>query len=383
MPSAPDPTAMSEPRLRIAITGSRGIPNHYGGFEQCAERLSVLLTKRGHSVTVYNPHDHPYPADTYEGVRIVKCFHPEKQIGTAANFLYDYLCMRHALRSGCDILLVLGYTTASIFNPILRRRGAVMVTNMDGLEWKRDKWSRPVKALIRNLEALGARYGGHLISDHPEIRRYLLDTYGRDSTCIAYGADPAHSPETAHLQHYGLQNGAFDLVIARLEKENHIEMILDGVVASATDTPMVVVGKHHTRYGTFLKEKYGAYPQIRFTDGIYSAAVLDTLRTCSRFYFHGHSVGGTNPSLLEAMAAGSYIVAHENAFNRGVLGDQAHYFSSSEGVSEILKDPARSNAKRTEWIGIQQEKIRTQYSWEHIASCYEALFLSVTKGSPQ
>ncbi len=369
---------MADRHLRIAITGSRGIPNQYGGFEQCAERLSVLLSARGHMVSVYNPHDHPYSSDTYQGVRIIKRYHPEKKIGTAANFLYDYLCMRHALRSGCDILLVLGYTTASIFNPILRRRGAVMVTNMDGLEWKRDKWSKPVKALIRSLEALGARYGGHLISDHPEIRRYLLDTYGRDSTCIAYGADPAHRTEAAHLDAYGLQSGAFDLIIARLERENHIEMILDGVVSANSNTPTLVVGKHHTAYGDYLKEKYSAYSKIQFAGGIYSPAVLDSLRACSRYYFHGHSVGGTNPSLLEAMAAGAFIVAHDNAFNRGVLGDEALYFATSRAIHELLENPLASIGNRQAWIEIQQEKIRREYTWEHIAAKYERLFLSLS-----
>lgn len=334
-------------------------------------------------VSVYNPHDHPYSSDTYQGVRIIKRYHPEKKIGTAANFLYDYLCMRHALRSGCDILLVLGYTTASIFNPILRRRGAVMVTNMDGLEWKRDKWSKPVKALIRSLEALGARYGGHLVSDHPEIRRYLLDTYGRDSTCIAYGADPAHEADPLHLESYGLQPRAFDLVIARLERENHIEMILDGVVSANDNTPILVVGKHHTDYGKYLKEKYSSCTKINFAGGIYSPGVLDSLRSCSRFYFHGHSVGGTNPSLLEAMAAGAFVVAQDNAFNRGVLGDEALYFSSSAAVRGILEDPTARGGQRQTWIELQQKKIRSEYSWEHIASRYEALFLSLSANRTQ
>jgi glycosyltransferase involved in cell wall biosynthesis len=278
---------------------------------------------------------------------------------------------------------VLGYTTASVFNPVLRKRGAVMVTNMDGLEWKRDKWSRPVKALIRSLEALGAKYGGHLVSDHPEIRRYLLDTYGQDSTCIAYGADTPHRPDPAHFETYGVTRGAFDLIIARLEKENHIEMILDGVAASKTHTPILVVGKYHTAYGRFLKEKYQAYPNIRFAGGIYSASVLDTLREGSRFYFHGHSVGGTNPSLLEAMAAGAFIAAHDNAFNKGVLEEHALYFSDSSDIVELLNKAPQKLSIRTEWTAALQKRIRTEYSWEHIANRYEELFLRLSATSHQ
>lgn len=366
--------------LKIAICGSRGIPNNYGGFEQCAEQLSVLLAEKGHAVTVYNPHYHPYRDDIYKGVRIIRQYHPEKRIGTAANFIYDYLCMRHALREKCDIMLVLGYTTASIFNPILRKRQSIMVTNMDGLEWKRDKWSKPVKMLIRSLEALGARYGGQLVSDNREIKNYLLRTYEKDSAFIPYGATIPSEPDHDIPGKYGVRPDHFDLLIARLEKENNIEPILDGIVLSGSKTPILVVGNHNTPYGEYLKNRYRqASDVIRFTGGIYRAEELDSLRGLSRFYFHGHSVGGTNPSLLEAMAASALIIAHDNPFNRDVLGNDGFYFKNALNISELLSNAEAIQSNRTAFTHQQKEKIRNEFSWSRIADQYEALFLELKR----
>lgn len=360
--------------MRIAITGSRGIPNNYGGFEQCAEQLSVLLVQAGHAVTVYNPGYHDYNQPDYHGVRIVKVDNPEKKIGTAGNFLYDYRCLQHALREEADIVLVLGYTTASVFFPLLRKRKSILVTNMDGLEWKRDKWNAAVKQLAKWFEALGAKYSDHLVSDNREIRNYLLREYGRDSTFIAYGAALFDQPEVNVLREYDLLPGGYDLLIARLEKENNIETILDGVVLAGVPQPFLVIGKHETPYGEFLKQKYKKYPVIRFQGGIYQLRHLDNIRHFGRYYFHGHSVGGTNPSLLEAMASGAFVIAHNNPFNRDVLGNEAFYFSSPEEVSALLANTGLLEDKREEFTGVQREKIRTTYHWQKIAGEYEALF---------
>lgn len=378
-----DMTEINQGTLRIAITGSRGIPNNYGGFEQFAERLSTILVKKGHLVTVYNPHFHPYAQEEFEGVRIVKCHSPEKTIGAAGNFVYDYLCMRHALREKCDILLVLGYTTSSIFNPILPRGRSIMVTNVDGLEWKRDKWNSATKFIIRKLEALGARYGGHLVSDNQEIRNYLLRIYEKDSTFIAYGADLPGPPSSTDLTPFGLLPRKFDMLIARLEKENNIETILDGIGASDGNTPFLVIGNHTRKYGGFLKKKYASTPRIRFVGGIYDMNILNSLRGLCRFYFHGHSVGGTNPSLLEAMASGALIVSHDNLFNRNVLGEDAFYFKSPADISNLLSDERSLEDARDRMTSRQLEKIAVEYSWERIAGQYESLFLDLAAARNQ
>ena len=371
MPSNPE---QQREIMRIAITGSRGIPNNYGGFEQCAENLAVLLVKAGHEVTVYNPDYHEYNQPDYHGVRIVKIGNPEKKIGTAGNFIYDYGCMKHALKEKCDILLVLGYTTASVFFPFLRKGKSILVTNMDGLEWKRDKWNAAIKKLAKWFESLGAKYSDHLVSDNGEIRNYLLQEYGKDSTFIAYGAEIFDQPDANILQQYNIAPGEYDLLIARLEKENNIETILDGIVLSGVQKPFLVIGKHQTAYGEFLKNKYKDHPGIRFMGGIYNLNHLNNIRWYGRYYFHGHSVGGTNPSLLEAMASGAYIISHNNLFNRDVLGEHAFYFGNPREVAALLSKTEDLEAKRKEYIGVQTEKIRSQYNWKKIAGEYEELF---------
>jgi len=363
--------------MRIAITGTRGIPNNYGGFEQCAENLAVLLVKAGHEVSVYSPHYHAYDKSEFHGVKIIKQWNPEKKIGTVGNFIYDYKCMSHALNAKCDILLVLGYTTASVFFPFLRKRKSVLVCNMDGLEWKRDKWSATIKKLAKWFESLGARYSDHLISDNGEIRNYLLREYNLDSTFIAYGAEIFENPDESVLANYNVQVKKYDLLVARLEKENNIEITLDGIVLANEKTPFLVIGKNETPYGEFLKEKYKSSENIRFMGGIYNQNHLNNLRYYGRYYFHGHSVGGTNPSLLEAMASNAYILSHDNLFNRDVLGDQAWYFDSPDAVAALLLYPEQLEATRNLYLHTQLEKIKREYNWEKIAGQYEGVFKAV------
>ncbi len=363
--------------MRIAITGSRGIPNNYGGFEQCAENLAVLLVQAGHEVTVYNPHYHDYKEKTFHGVRIVTRWNPEKTIGTSGNFVYDYLCMQHALNEKCDILLVLGYTTASFFFPVLKKGKSILITNMDGLEWKRDKWNAVVKKMAKWFESLGARYSDYLVSDNREIRKYLMQEYHKDSTFIPYGADVFEQPEEDILKEYGLEAGKYDLLVARLEKENNIETTLDGIVLSGAGLPFLVIGKHHTAYGKFLKNKYQNHPSIRFMGGIYNLRHLNNIRWFGRYYFHGHSVGGTNPSLLEAMASGAYILSHDNVFSRDVLGEHTWYYKTPEDIAALLADTAKLEEKRKIFGEAQRKKISEQYNWRKIAGEYEALFLKV------
>ena len=363
--------------MKIAIIGSRGIPNNYGGFEQCAENLAVLLVEFGHDVTVYNPDYHEFNEPVYCGVKIVKQWNPEKKIGTFGNFIYDYKCLQHAIKNEADILLVLGYTTASIFFPFLIKKKSVLITNMDGLEWKRDKWNSVVKKLALWFESLGAKYSDYLVSDNREIRNYLLSAYKKDSTFIAYGASLFSNPNVEILKHYNVTEGNFDMLIARLEKENNIETALDGVVQSKSTVPFLVIGNYKTPYGNELVEKYKSYKNILFLGGVYNLDHLNNLRWFARFYFHGHSVGGTNPSLLEAMASNAFIVSHNNLFNRDVLGNNAYYFGNSNEVAEILKDEINLRANRHKFIEANRNKIENEYNWKKIASEYEELFKTV------
>lgn len=360
--------------MKIAIAGTRGIPNNYGGFEQCAEYLSVLLAKKGHEVIVYNPHDHPYAEDKFNGVHIVKCFNPEKSIGTAGNFIYDYLCMKHAVKVKADILLMLGYTTASIFFPVINFRKTKLITNMDGLEWKRDKWNSVVKKLALWFESLGARYSPHLVADNEHIQTYLQHTYGKDSACIAYGCLPFENPDESVLSNYQVTKGNYGMVIARMEAENNIDMTLAGFSASNATAKLLVTGNLTTAYGKSMFEKYSGDKRIVFTGGIYNQNHLNNLRFFSKYYFHGHTVGGTNPSLLEAMASGAFIFSHDNGFNKSVLGANACYYKDAATLTQLLNDDVPAPAFRAGAVDGNMRKVKEVYSWPLIASQYEQLF---------
>ncbi len=364
--------------MKIAIAGTRGIPNNYGGFEQCAEFLSVLLAERGHEVIVYNTHYHPYQKNVFNGVSIHHCYNPENKIGTAGNFIYDYLCMKHAIKNKCDVLLVLGYTTASVFYPLINFKSTALITNMDGLEWKRDKWNSTVKKLAKWFEKLGALYSQHLVSDNEKIREYIFNTYNRDSDYIAYGCLPFNDTEEAILSEYEVEKGSYGIVIARMEAENNIEMILEGFSRSSQKTKLLVVGNPVTALGKKMVEVYGNDPRIRFTGGIYNLKHLNNLRYFSKYYLHGHSVGGTNPSLLEAMASSSLVIAHGNDFNKVILGNDGLFFNSATNLMEILNSSTYEPGFRTAAIANNLVKVKNIYNWENITNLYEQLFQKVT-----
>lgn len=364
--------------MKIAILGTRGIPNHYGGFEQCAEHLAPGLVEKGFEVIVYNSSDHPWKEPYWRGVQIVHCQDPEKRWGTFGQFIYDLNCIRDLRSRGCDIILQLGYTSSSVWGWLLPKR-AVVTTNMDGLEWMRAKYSAPVRRFLRFAEKLAVRRSHHLVADAIGIRQYLLEKYGREAVFIPYGARLLQQASEALLGKYGLAACGYDLLVARLEPENSIDTILEGVRQAATGRPFLVVGNQGTAYGRYLEKKFGGVPGIRFLGGIYDTDLLDNLRHFSRLYFHGHTVGGTNPSLLEAMACGALICASDNVFNAGVLGADALYFRSAAEVAEHLRNVQREDERHLRFIGNNRQKIRDIYAWEKIVDAYAAHFEAIAR----
>lgn len=353
--------------MKIGILGTRGIPNNHGGFEQFAEYLSVYLADKGHEVYVYNSHIHPYQENTYNGVHIVHCFDLEHIIGTAGQFVYDLNCIWDSRARNFDVLLQLGYTSSSVWYWLLPKN-SIIITNMDGLEWKRTKYSKPVRRFLKTAEKLAVKSSDFLIADSIAIESYLKQKYQRSSKFIAYGANLFTNAQPQVLKEYSVEAYRYNMLIARLEPENNVETILDGVVIGAGKYPFLVVGKHQTKFGEYLKNKYKDCQEIRFLDGIYNMQHLDNLRFFSNLYFHGHSVGGTNPSLLEAMASSSLIVAHDNPFNKGILANDAHYFSNSEDVTKHL---GLSKDKFMNMISANLNKIKSEYSWPIINRKYE------------
>lgn len=359
--------------MKIAILGTRGIPNNYGGFEQFAEFLSIGLVNKGHEVWVYSPHNHKYLQPEWNGVKLIHKFDPEYKIGTAGQFLYDLNCILDSRKRGFDIILQLGYTSSSIWN-FLFKRPAIIVTNMDGLEWKRTKYSKRTQNFLKYAERTAVKRSDSLVSDSLGIKKYLYEKYSTESDFIPYGAETFKDPDESVLTPFKLRAYNYDLLIARLEPENNIDVILEGFSKTNTGRQCIVVGNEKTHYGAYLVNKYAANKKIIFLGSIYDMKVVNNLRYFSNLYFHGHSVGGTNPSLLEAMASNALIAAHHNAFNASILEGDAYYFMSADEVATLISGITKDETQQNK-IEANKLKIESLYSWRKIVNDYECVFL--------
>lgn len=368
--------------MKIAFVSTRGIPNNYGGFEQFAEYISVGMAQRGHEVVVYSPKFHPYQESTYKGVRIKHIYSPETWMGSSVgSFFYDFASLRDALKKeDFDIIYEAGYTSiipAYIWFNVKKRKRPIFTTNMDGLENKRSKFSPMVRRFLDWEEKMAVKYSHYLIADNMGIHDYYKEKYGKESKFLAYGADIHDDFKAEYLEEFGLKSEEYYILIARLEPENNIVMAIEGYLHSKENgrRPLIVVGKTNMPHGKELVEKYGNERNVEFVGGIYDFKKLDSVRHFSKAYFHGHSVGGTNPSLLEAMAAGCFIFAHDNIFNRAVLKENAFYYPSADKVTEYLnRIDTIAEGSKIQYTARNIEVIRNEYSWESLIDKHEKYF---------
>ncbi len=360
------------PLLSIGILGTRGIPNRYGGFEECAEQLAVRLVQKGHRVSVYNPRAHEFRGETWRGVRIIRRWAPETRLATVGQFAYDLACFNDARTRDFDVLLQLGYTSSSVWH---RRwpQACRNVVNMDGVEWTRAKYHPLARRFLKHAERLAAMHADVLVADSPGIRSHLADTYQRQAHYIPYGSEVIDSGDERVPSMYDVSPCAYHVAVARLEPENHIELIIQGCLESGTDKPLLMVGSTANSYGRSVVARYGRYSQIRFVGPIYDRPRLDSLRFFSHLYFHGHSAGGTNPSLLDAMGCRTRIVAHDNPFNRAVLEDGGVYFHDLPSLIGAIRN-SESKLERSAAIERNAERIRSVFNWDLVTEQYEAVF---------
>ena len=371
--------------MKIAFISTRGIPNNYGGFEQFAEYISVGLAQRGHDVTVYSPHYHTYQGSEYNGVKIKHIYSPELWMGgSVGSFFYDYACLKDALkREDFDIIYEAGYTSiipAYIRFNVKNIKKPIFTTNMDGLEYKRTKFNKWVQKFVFWEERMAVKYSHYLVADNLGIHDYYKEKYGKESKFLAYGATIHDHYNADYLKEYGLVGNSYFILVARLEPENNINMVIDGYLASNQygRKPLVVVGKTNTSYGKKLVAKYGNNLNIKFVGGIYDIDKLNSIRHFSYAYFHGHSVGGTNPSLLEAMASECFILSHNNVFNHSVLRDNAIYYKSTEDVAKLLNDIDNIVYKyKSDFTLDNLDIIRNEYSWEKLIDEHEKYFKGI------
>lgn len=364
-------------KIKIGLLGTRGIPNKYGGFEQFVQFFAEYLDNKNFDVTVYNPHFHKDQDYKLNKVNIIYKWCPENILGAASHFIFDFLCLRDSLKRNHDIIFEFGYGTVAISYLFLPIHQSTIVTNMDGMEWKRGKWNYLIKKFMKWSEGVAVKKSNILIADNNGIQRYLKKKYNKDSIMIPYGSNIFNNPNLKILKNFDVKDNDYCLVIARMEPENNIEMILDGFVNSKLRMKLLVVGNNENKYGKFLLKKYKNYDRIVFLNGIYDLNIINNLRFFSKYYFHGHSVGGTNPSLLEAMGCGSLIFSHDNIYNKDVLGNDAFYFSSSDEISNLLSKKDLLDKKRDLFVENNIDKIKFTYNWDTINRMYSSLIKEV------
>lgn len=388
--AAPPANAVQRRVLNVALLGTRGIPAGYGGFETFAQQLAVRLVQRGHQVTVYAEANQPNLPDTwFEGVRIRHIARP--RWGAASVIGYDCRCLRDA-RRGYDLLYMLGYGAAWACWWNRRVWGQKVWLNVDGLEWARSKWGRLARAYLRAMEWVSSWAPTRVLADAQAIADRYRSLYPGGAPCsfIAYGAELPDMPSAPvlDLSPWGLRASEYVLVVARPEPENHVHDIVEGHARWGGDWPLVVVGdvRPVTPYQRRLLALAG--DRVRFIGGVYDLGQLTTLRMGAACHVHGHSVGGTNPSLLEALACGNVVLAHDNPFNREVARDAAQYFQTSQQLADALaRARALAPAARQALAARSRGIVARHYRWDLITDQYEALMRAqcadVAPGAPQ
>ena len=366
----------------LRILGTRGVPAAHGGFETFAEKLALHLVAQGWRVVVYCQDDGTGPMleDSWQGVERVRF--PVASSGPKGTIVFDWLATAHAARH-TDLCLTLGYNTA-LFCALLRIKGVPNLINMDGIEWSRAKWGPLAKTWFWLNERAGCWLGNHLVADHPQIAVHLgTRVRAAKITTIPYGGDAVTHAPTAPVQALGLQPGNFLTVIARPEPENSLLEVVAGFSARPRGRQLVVMGHYEDGNDYHRAVRAAASAEVRFVGAIYDKAVVQALRYHSLAYVHGHQVGGTNPSLVEALGAGNAIVAHDNRFNRWVSAEGAVYFSGAEGFSarmdELLTEAGHVKLQALRRHG--QRQFQALFTWPAILQQYEELLMKYLPSS--
>ena len=360
--------------MHLNILGTRGVPAAHGGFETFAERLALYLVRLGYSVTVYCQTDGPADLkgreDMWKGIHRVHF--GTRRSGALGTMEFDLKCARHVCtRPGID--LVLGYNTA-VFNLLQKLRGRRVFMNMDGIEWKRKKWSKPAKLWLLLNEIIGANLAVP-IGDHPEIARHVSRRSLRRPVMIPYGADSVHEADPSIVRAMGLRPDRYFVSIARIEPENSILEIVEAFEESNSGHDLVVLGRMDPDNAYHRKLRQVARGRVIFPGAIYEDSRVKALRFHARAYVHGHQVGGTNPSLVEALGAGNAVIAHDNRFNRWTAGPGQAYFSNIAQCREAFVRFGSDGAALKVARRAARLRHAEHFRWQDVLGQYRQLLL--------
>lgn len=365
--------------MKIAFIGTRGVPARYGGFETAAEEIGARLVERGHQVVVYC-RGTDTRTRTYRGMRRVRL--PAVPLRTAETLSHTALSLVHHASDPCDVAIVFNAANAPLL-PLLRARGVPAAVHVDGLEWQRAKWGRRGRQYYRMAERSAVRRADALIADARGIQDYYETQHRAATWFIPYGAPDTAGIGADRLSELGLDPGGYHLVVARMEPENKVDVVVRGYRASGARLPLVVVGgaAYNQGYWDHVVDTAHGDDRIRLVGPVWDQQTLDQLYAHSFTYLHGHSVGGTNPSLLRAGGAGAAVLAYDVPFSREVLLDEGRYFHDEAGVAQLLDD-AEADPTGTAARGRRtHDEVVSRYTWDAVARNYERLCEALRRGT--
>lgn len=353
---------------KVAVVSIQGVPAQYGGFESLVENLIGEYKSPDVEYTVFcSSKDMPQKLETYKGAKL-------KYIPLHANgiqsIFYDMIALICSMRK-YDVILNLG-NSAPIFWIYKKLCKGKLIINIDGLSQFRDKYNKFTQKYIALLKHNETHYADIIVSDNKAIQDYVLEEYKKTSALIAYGGDHVLRDisikcQAETLRNYNLQKDGYAVAVCRIEPENNCHLVLEAFADS--NVQLVYIGNwNRSEYGRALRQKYSNYANIKILDPIYDLDILYTLRYNAKLYVHGHKVGGTNPSLVEAMFFGKPIACYDVTYNRETTNHKALYFSDVEELKSILEETSLSG-------GVELLKYAQQhYTWKHIIKQYEALY---------
>jgi glycosyltransferase involved in cell wall biosynthesis len=370
--------------MKLAVVGIQGLPNKYGGFETLASYIAEGLAGK-HQVTVYCSGKDMQPVgdivvdavalDAVASVALPAHFKNAalKYVNLSSHgfwgMLYDMVCLRSALKNN-DAVLLLGFG-AGFYMPFISKKNAgKIILNFGGLDWQRSKWSPLAKFVIKLSEKLLVKNAGIVVADNPKIKSYIFENYGREATLIAYGGDQAvpETPTPQDLQKYPFVKERYAFAVCRIQPDNNIILQLEAFKNESL--PFVLVGNwQDSSFGIQTKAKYSAYNNLILLDAVYDLRTLNMLRSNCALYVHGHSAGGTNPSLIEAMHLGLNICAYTSGYNEATTEGLAQYFDSEASLRAQISitDAVHLNNKKMQAVAAQK------YTWKAVVAAYENL----------
>jgi glycosyltransferase involved in cell wall biosynthesis len=361
--------------MRLALLGTRGVPANYGGFETCAEQLGQRLAERGHQVIVYcRSHHISYSQPTYKGMRLVRLpTIPNKYLDT---ILHTFISALHALIQNYAVCYFFGAGNSPV-TWLPRLVGTKTILNVDGLDWRREKWPILAKRYIQFAEYLATKLPNLSITDSRVVQAYYQDQFDYSPPCIAYGADVQRRPPGETLAHYALQPQQYILFVGRLVPENGIHHLLDAFGGLDTDCRCVVVGDapYAEEYVACLKRKAREDPRVIMTGYLFGDGYLE-LGSSALIFVETSGASGTHPALLEAMALGNCVVVNNTPENLETIGDAGLGYDGLQGgadlqrvLSALLENPERIQEFRLK----ARRRVQQHYQWESVTDDYERL----------